>query len=51
MRRNILHSGAKELTYEIRKIVSVAEKIGKLGQKLTMENIGDPLTAGEILPE
>lgn len=51
MRRNIIHPGAKELTYEIREIVSVAQKIEKIGQKMTWENIGDPLTAGETLPQ
>jgi len=51
MRRNIIHPGAKELTYEIREIVSTAEKIQNFGQELTMENIGDPLTAGESLPQ
>ena len=30
MRNNIVHSGAGELTYEIREIVSIAEKFEKL---------------------
>lgn len=51
MRRNIIHPGAKELTYEIREIVTTAKKIEKIGQKMTWENIGDPLTAGETLPQ
>jgi len=35
MRRNIIHPGAKELTYEIREIVTTAKKIEKIGQKMT----------------
>jgi len=34
MRRNIVHPGAKKLTYEIREIVASANKIEKLGQKM-----------------
>ena len=51
MRKNILHPGAKELTYEIREIVSTANKLEKLGLNLINENIGDPLNAGEKLPQ
>ena len=51
MRRNIIHPGAKKLTYEIREIVNVAQRIEKLGQDMTWENIGDPLAAGESLPQ
>ncbi|PIR40366.1 MAG: aminotransferase [Candidatus Zambryskibacteria bacterium CG10_big_fil_rev_8_21_14_0_10_34_34] len=50
MRTNIVHSGAEELTYEIRGIVAVAEKIEKLGIKILWENIGDPVTKGEKIP-
>jgi len=50
MRTNIVHPGAKELVYEIRGIVALAQEFEKLGKKIIWENIGDPLTAGEKLP-
>lgn len=50
MRTNIVHIGAGELTYEIRNIVSVGEKLQKLGVKVNWENIGDPIVKGEKLP-
>lgn len=50
MRNNIVHSGAGELTYEIREIVNVAEKFEKLGIKIFWENIGDPVAKGEKIP-
>lgn len=50
MRTDIVHSGAEELTYEIRGIVAVAEKLEKLGVKIFWENIGDPVTKGEKIP-
>ncbi len=50
MRNNIVHIGAGELTYEIRAIVEIAEKLNKLGIKTNMENIGDPVAKGEIIP-
>jgi len=50
MRTNIVHIGADELTYEIRNIVRVAEKLQKLGVKINAENIGDPVTKGEKIP-
>jgi aspartate/methionine/tyrosine aminotransferase len=51
MRRNIVHEGAEQLTYEIRQIVAVAEEIERLGVKITWENIGDPIAKGEKLPQ
>jgi aspartate/methionine/tyrosine aminotransferase len=51
MRNNIVHSGAGELTYEIREIVAVAEKFEKLGVKISWENIGDPVAKGEKIPD
>jgi len=51
MRNNIVHIGAGELTYEIRAIVEIADKLKKLGIKTNMENIGDPIAKGEILPD
>lgn len=50
MRNNIVHIGAGELTYEIRAIVTIAEKMQKLGIKTNMENIGDPIAKGERIP-
>ncbi|BCR06895.1 aminotransferase [Desulfuromonas versatilis] len=50
MRNNIVHIGAGELTYEIRAIVEIAEKLQKLGIKTNMENIGDPVAKGEKIP-
>ena len=50
MRRNIVHSGADALTYEIRQIVAIAKRIEQLGQKIVWENIGDPIQKGEVIP-
>mgnify|MGYP004701656963 CR=1 FL=1 len=50
MRNNIVHIGAGELTYEIRAIVDIADKLRKLGIKTNMENIGDPVAKGEKIP-
>ncbi len=51
MRNNILHIGAGELSYEIRGIVSIANKLEKLGANIRWENIGDPVAKGELIPE
>jgi alanine-synthesizing transaminase len=51
MRRDIVHSGAKSLTYEIREIVAVGRRIREMGQPVTWENIGDPIEKGESVPE
>ncbi|BCL61274.1 aminotransferase [Desulfomarina profundi] len=50
MRMDIVHIGAGELTYEIRNIVNVGEKLQKLGLKTNWENIGDPIAKGEEVP-
>lgn len=50
MRTEIVHIGAGELTYEIRNIVNVGEKLEKLGMKTYWENIGDPIAKGEEIP-
>jgi len=50
MRTDIVHIGAGELTYEIRNIVNVGEKLQKLGLKTNWENIGDPIAKGEKVP-
>jgi len=51
MRRNILHAGAANLKYEIREIVTAANRIGALGQEITWDNIGDPVQKGEAPPQ
>jgi len=50
MRRDIVHEGSGQLTYEIREIVAIAEGLRKLGVAITWENIGDPIHKGEQLP-
>lgn len=49
MRRDIVHEGAKNLTYEIREIVAVARQVRDLGQPVIWENIGDPIEKGEVV--
>ncbi len=51
MRMDIVHAGAGELTYEIRNIIGVAERLQRLGVKVHLENIGDPVAKGERVPE
>ena len=51
MRRDIVHEGAEQLTYEIREIVKVAHQLRDLGVNITWENIGDPINKGEKLPD
>ena len=51
MRRQIVHEGAEQLTYEIREIVSVAHEFEALGVSITWENIGDPVQKGEKMPD
>jgi len=51
MRTDIVHIGAGELTYEIRNIVNVGERLQKLGLKTNWENIGDPVAKGEKIPD
>lgn len=51
MRKQIVEIGAKKLNYEIREIVDFAKEIEKLGQKITWENIGDPIAKGEQIPK
>ena len=50
MRNNIVHPGADELKYEIRKIVEVGENIEKTGIKIIWDNIGDPVAKGQAVP-
>ena len=51
MRTDIVHIGAGELTYEIRNIVNVGQRLEALGLKTNWENIGDPVAKGERIPE
>ncbi len=51
MRTEIVHIGASELTYEIREIMQVVEKLTDMGLKVTLENIGDPVAKGERIPK
>ncbi|PLX48676.1 MAG: aminotransferase [Desulfobulbaceae bacterium] len=50
MRTDIVHIGAGELTYEIRNIVNVGQKLVDLGIRTHWENIGDPIAKGEKIP-
>lgn len=50
MRTDIVHIGAGKLTYEIRNIVNVAQRLEKLGVTINPENIGDPVAKGEKIP-
>jgi alanine-synthesizing transaminase len=47
MRIDIVDPGAVNFSYEIRKIVEVAQKIQSLGVPIVWENIGDPIAKGE----
>lgn len=51
MRTDIVHIGAGELTYEIRNIVNIGERIQALGVETHWENIGDPVAKGERIPQ
>lgn len=50
MRTGIIHIGAEELSYEIRNIIRVADKLQELGVSVYLENIGDPVAKGEKIP-
>lgn len=51
MRRDIVHVGSGQLSYEIREIVEVANGLKQLGVQITWENIGDPIAKGELVPQ
>lgn len=51
MRRNLLHFWYKELSYEIREIVEIANEISKFWIEISWENIWDPIAKWEIFPE
>jgi len=50
MRTTLVSPGVGEMTYEIRNIVNVAEKLQKCGVRINWENIGDPIVKGENIP-
>jgi aspartate/methionine/tyrosine aminotransferase len=51
LRRDILHDGSAQLTYEIREVIQLAQKVESFGIPITWENIGDPIAKGEQLPD
>ncbi len=51
MRQDLLRSGAKVLSYEIRGIVKKAEQLEQLGYKIYWENIGDPIQKNHLVPQ
>jgi alanine-synthesizing transaminase len=51
MRNNIVYEGADQLTYEIREIVEVGNKISNTGISIIWDNIGDPVAKGEKIPD
>ena len=52
MRQNLLRADSGLLSYPIREVVEIGKEIQKLGQfSMIWENIGDPVTAGEAIPE
>jgi aspartate/methionine/tyrosine aminotransferase len=50
MRFDIAKSGSG-LTYEIRQIVNIGNKLQELGIEVNWENIGDPIQKGEKIPD
>jgi aspartate/methionine/tyrosine aminotransferase len=52
VRQNLLRADSGLLSYPIREVVEIGKKIEKLGKfSMIWENIGDPVTAGEKIPE
>jgi len=52
VRQNLLRADNKLLNYPIREVVTIGKQLEKLGHfKMIWENIGDPITAGEAVPE
>jgi len=50
MRKNLLHYWYKELSYEIREIVEIANKVESYWIELSLENIWDPIAKWEKFP-
>ena len=52
MRQNLLRADSALLSYPIREVVTIGKQIEKLGEfSMIWENIGDPVAAGEPVPE
>jgi aspartate/methionine/tyrosine aminotransferase len=52
VRQNLLRADNKLLNYPIREVVTIGKQLEKLGNlNMIWENIGDPITAGESVPE
>jgi len=52
VRQNLLRADNKLLNYPIREVVKIGKELEKLGHfDMIWENIGDPITAGEKMPE
>jgi len=51
MRKNILLPWSKKLSYIIREIVSVADKVKNEWRKIYRENIWDPVEKWEKIPK
>ena len=51
MRNDLISPALGGMTYEIRNIVNVAEKLQKHGVNINWENIGDPIVKGETIPD
>lgn len=52
MRQNLLRANSDLLRYPIREVVEIGKRLEKLGHfSMIWENIGDPITAGESIPE
>ena len=52
MRQNLLRSNSQLLSYPIREVVEIGKQLEKLGHfSMIWENIGDPVKAGETIPE
>lgn len=52
MRQNLLRANSELLRYPIREVVEIGKQLEKLGHfSMIWENIGDPITAGESVPQ
>ena len=49
--RFVIAKRGNGMTYEIRNIVGVADKLKEYGVEILWENIGDPIQKGEKIPE
>lgn len=52
MRQNLLRADSTLLSYPIREVVTIGKQLEQLGNfSMIWENIGDPVSAGETVPE